>query len=1086
MKSTIKHLSLLIITLLTLGIHVSPVQTQTDPPGVDRPGFSLTDCPVEMPTGYSVECGMVTVPEDYTDPDGPMIKLAVAIVHSASPNPVPDPVLFIDGGPGGRTLDHLGFWLEYVNPLLARRDVIFFAQRGIAYSEPALECPEIDPRMSIWEGLGSIEPIIACRDRLTSLGIDLSAYNSAQNAADIAVLRKALGYEEWNLYGVSYGSRVALTVLRDHPQGVRSAILDSVQPIDTNIWLDDAGSAQVTLQTLFAACQADFVCRTVYPNLEQVYADVVNDLAADPVALEIVNSETGESKTEVLDGLAFNLFVVGSLPMPYTSGAPGLIYEVQAGNYEPIIAYHELTWEESKELEELPAAVGLSTAVMCNEEAPFVTLEEIEAMLAVYPADVNAFSAIGELSYALCQAWGVGPADPVENAPVVSDVPALFLAGEYDAALPSAVARRTAATLSNSTVAEFPGVGHSTVLAGECPLDVMDRFLDDPNTPPDTSCLTEMDTPQFYITVDPTRPVARIVAVLAGVGGLGILLYTAVGLGRLVGRGQIPWRVVLRRVAWWPLLLNVVFSVVLYLIAPAIDLTFFYEHSLAQMIVIVGPLVIAVQTALLVAPNDEPGLEMVLACPRPFHWLFVERVAVVLAGQTLATLVVMFVAWVLGEGVLMAMGGWIASVLFLSGLAAFVSVRSRKATMGVLIALLAWLVLGAMSSNMGEGLLPAVPFDFPFPWPRPLGLIQPLVWMAHPFLRPDSLTLADFCLNRVIVSALGLGLMALAVILLTDTERLLLGTRANFSLPRIKATVRLHRIITNKRDEKIGGNLWQKNNKLAQLGAMIRYELLMSWRRGTLRAVLLSILVFPQMFYLLNHVFGSVDGPTAVNLAMWPEAVRLMGTDDAILGHITTLVMIILLLPLMLAELVPLDRQYRVREIVDTLPITRNVYLAGKLLSVWPVIAIGMALSALLSGVLSWVQNGPFHVGVLTAFWITGLIPLALFTTQMSVMFSVGQPNRRRAILTGLVSSAVGLVACFILPVNDFLFAALIRDGLTLEQLADPLVRTASPSFPGAFSLNTWLRIGGTLVVMAAVWIVTARAMRRESWEKSQ
>jgi pimeloyl-ACP methyl ester carboxylesterase len=1105
MKPTIRHLSLIIILLTALGTCVSSLQAQTDLPDIDRPGFSPIECPIEMPAGYTIECGMVTVPEDHAQPDGPTIKLAVAVVHSISPHPAPDPVLFIDGGPGGRTLDNMSFWLEYVNPLLARRDVVFFVQRGIAYSEPALECPEIDPRMGILELLRSIEPFVACRDRLTGLGIDLSAYNSAQNAADIAVLRQALGYEEWNLYGVSYGSRVALTVLRDRPQGVRSAILDSVQPIDTNIMLDDAGSAKVTLQKLFAACQADFVCRTVYPNLEQVYADVVNDLAADPVALEIVNSKTGESKTEVLDGLAFNLMVVGSLDMPRTSGAPGLIYEVRAGNYESIIAYHESTWEESEELAELPAAAGHSMAMWCNDEAPFVTPEEIEEMLVAYPADVNAFAAIGELSYIACQAWGVGPADPVENVPVVSDVPALFLAGEYDAALPSTVARRTAETLSNSTVVEFPGAGHSVVLAGECPLDVMGSFLDDPSSAPDTSCLAKMDTPQFYVTVNPTRPVARIVAVLAGVAGLAILLYAVIRVGGLAERGQIPWRVVLRRVGWRSLVLNAVLSTALYLVAPAIDLTYFYERSLAQMIVIVGPLVIAIQTALLVAPDDEPGLETILACPRPFHWLFVERVAVVLAGQSLAALGVMAVgAWALGEGVLTAIGGWIASVLFMSGLAAFVSVRSRKATMGVLIALLAWLVLGAMSSNMGEGLLPAVPLDFPFPWPRPLGLIQPLVWMAHPFLRPDSLTLADFALNRVIVGALGLGLMALAMIMLTDTERLLLGTRAGKRTPKRQPTkiarVR-HSEERSDEESRIGGDgkkiLYflrslrmprskqlsrgvMADVKLAQLGAMVRYELLMSWRRGTLRAVLLSILVFPQMFYLINYVFGSADGPTTVNLTMWPAAVLLMGTDEAIMANITTLVMIILLLPLMLAELVPLDRQYRVREIVDTLPITRSIYLAGKLLSVWPTIAIGMALSALLSGVLTWTQNGPFHIGVLAAFWITGLIPLALFTAQMSVMLPAGQSSRRRAILMGLVASVVGLAACFILPVNGFLFAALIRDGLTLEQLADPLVRAAAPSFPDALSPNTLLRIGGTFVIMAAVWIATVRTMQRE------
>ena len=1114
MKPTIRHLSLLIMLLLALGTCVSPLQAQTDPPDIDRPGFSPIECPVEMPKGYTIECGMVTVPEDHAQPGGPTIELAVAVVRSMSLNPAPDPVLFIAGGPGGGALGDMSFWLEYMHPLLAKRDVVFFDQRGTGYSEPVMECPEIDPRATDpLEVYGLVGPITACRNRLTGMGIDLSTYNSAQNAGDIAALREALGYEEWNLYGVSYGSRVALTVLRDHSQGVRSAILDAMTPVEANLLLDDPANAQAGLQMLFAACQVDFVCRTVYPDLERAYTNTVNDLAANPVTLEIINSKTGESRTEVLDGVTFNGFVIGSLAMPQTSGAPGLVHEVRAGNYESIIASMEADWESESEkpVEESRAAIGLQLAVLCNEEAPFVAAEEMAEMLATHPTNVNFFAAFDEAIYKACQKWGIGPVDPLENAPVVSDIPALILAGEYDAARSPAAVRQAAEALANSTVVEFPGAGHSVVLANECPLTVMGSFLDAPTSALDTSCLAKMDTPQFCVTVDPTRPVARVVTVLAGVAGLAILLYAGIGLGRFIGQRQIPWRVILRRVGWRSLVLNAVLSAVLYLAAPAIDLTFFYEHSLAQIIVIVGPLVVAIQTALLVVPHDEPGLEMILACPRPFYWLFIERVAVTLAGQSLAALVVMAIgASVLGEGVLMAVGGWIASVLFLSGLAAFVSVRSRKATMGVLTALLTWIALGAASSAQADGvLLPAVPLDFPFPWPRPLGLVQPLVWMVHPFLRPDSLTLADFGLNRVIVGALGLGLIALAMAVLTDTERLLLGTRAGKRTPKRQPTkiarVR-HSEERSNEESRIGvegkitfcflrsfrmpkskqlSRRMTANVKLAQLGAMLRYELLMSWRRGTLRAVLLSLLVFPQMFYLINYVFGSAHLPTTVNLAMWPEAVRLMATDDAIMGNITTLAMIILLLPLMLAELIPLDRQYRVREIVDTLPITRNIYLAGKLLSVWPVIAIGMVLSALLSGVLVWTQNGSFHIGVLAAFWITGLIPLALFTSQMSVMLPAGQSSRRRAIPMGLVVSVVSLVACFVLPVNGFLFATLIRDGLTLEQLADPLVRAAAPSFPDALSPNTLLRIGSTLVIMVAVWVVTVRTMQREQSQHS-
>ncbi len=320
MKANIKYLILIIVVipmtavLLAPETRTKPVQAQVNLPGVDRPGFVPIECPANMLRGYAIECGMVTVPENHANPDGPTIKLAVAIVHSTSPNLAPDPLLFIAGGPGGRALDNVSFWLEYLHPLLARRDVVFFDQRGTGRSEPAMECLEIDIGVTDpLEAYGLVGAITACRDRLTDAGIDLSAYNSAQNAGDIAVLREALGYEEWNLYGVSYGSRVALTVLRDHSQGVRSAILDARTPVDADSLLEDPAHARSAFQKLFATCQTELVCQTAYPDLDQVNADTTNDLAANPVALEIANSITGESRTEALDGVEFYATLLGML-----------------------------------------------------------------------------------------------------------------------------------------------------------------------------------------------------------------------------------------------------------------------------------------------------------------------------------------------------------------------------------------------------------------------------------------------------------------------------------------------------------------------------------------------------------------------------------------------------------------------------------------------------------------------------------------------------------------------------------------------------------------------------------------------------
>lgn len=1076
MKLTFLHTGLLTTALCLLVLPTSPVQALTGSPPADNSEFSPVVCPIEIPAGYTVQCGTVTVPEDHARPEGPLIRLAVAIIHSLSAEPAPDPALFVHGGPGGGALESLSFVLEALGPLLVSRDLVLLDQRGTGYSEPALACPEIDATVTDpLVAFRLVEPLVACRDRLTALGIDLNAYNSAQNAADIARVRQALGYEVWNLYGVSYGARVVLTVLRDEPQGVRSVILDAITPVEADLLLEDPVYAQAALRRLFAACQDDLVCRTVYPNLEQVYDEVTRDLAANPILLEIVNAQTGESRTAILDGVLFNGYVIGALAMPQASGVPGLIYEVRAGNYESIVAALKSEWEAQEREPEPRPVIGLQMAVLCNEEAPFASPEALAEMLAAYPPDLHLLAAFDELLYTACQAWGIGPADPLEDTAVKSDVPALVLAGEYDAARTPADARRAVEALSNSTMVEFPGAGHSVVLAGECPQLVMADFLDDPGSLPDTSCVAEMDTPQSYVTVNPTRPGSRVVAVLAGIAGLAVLLHAGIVLGRLATRRQIAWRVILHRVGWRPLALSIALSVGLYLAAPAIDLTYFYEHSLAQTIVIVGPLVMAVQTAFLVTVDDEPGLEMLLACPRPFPWLSLERLAVALVGQVVVMLTLMVAgAWLLGERILPALGGWLASTLFLSGLAAFFAVRSRKATVGVLIALLAWLVLGVAGSDRADLLLPAVPLDYPPPWPRPLGLIQPLLWMAHPFLRPDALTLADFALNRVIVGGLGLGLLAWAMVLSANSERILLGAGARERAPREQR-------IQHPRARRDG---LLTNPGLARLGAMLRYEWLMGWRRGTQRLVLISVLLFPQMLYLIGCLFGPLmDESLVTSLSRFPELMLLLRTDAAVLANITTLLLIVLLLPLALSELIPLDRQYRVREILAALPLTPNLYLAGKLLSVWLTLLIGLILAALVSGALAWLQDGPYQAGTLAMFWIVGLIPLALFSAQAAVMFSAGQSSRRRAILTGLLAIPAVLAASFLLPVNRFLFAALLRSSLTPEKLADPAAIAALPPYPEMFAPDTLLRLGTTLAIMVLIWLATAWLIRRK--EKS-
>ncbi|MBN2305122.1 MAG: alpha/beta fold hydrolase [Anaerolineae bacterium] len=236
--------------------------------------FSTVPCPFNVPPEVNVTCGVLTVPENRQVANSGTIHLAVAIVPALSANPLPDPIFYLEGGPGGSALVGIDSW--YTSPYREQRTIILLEQRGTGFSEPSLNCSEMDNESE--DELGQVE---ACRDRLLAEGIDLTAYNSRENAADVEALRQALGYDQVNLYGISYGTRLALTVMRDYPAGLRAVVLDSVYPpnIDTN-YTASADTYQL-ISTMFADCAAQSACAQAFPNLEQRFYDALDQISAD-------------------------------------------------------------------------------------------------------------------------------------------------------------------------------------------------------------------------------------------------------------------------------------------------------------------------------------------------------------------------------------------------------------------------------------------------------------------------------------------------------------------------------------------------------------------------------------------------------------------------------------------------------------------------------------------------------------------------------------------------------------------------------------------------------------------------------------
>jgi pimeloyl-ACP methyl ester carboxylesterase len=259
------------------------------------PRFEPVDCPSDARLPVAFHCGYLIVRADRSQPDSPTLRLMVAIYASPRSDKQPDPIIFLNGGPGSATVIGAARTNQAFSNL-SERDIIYFDQRGTGYSEPDMTCPEIDAAdYANLAQAGSLEDHAArlleaartCHDRLIAAGVNPALYNSAASAADVADLRLALGYDEVNLLGLSYGTRLALTVMRDHPEGIRTVTLDSVYPPNVDLITPFSPNVQSIFDRIFAACATDTKCNSKYPDLPDVFSAVIDQMNTTPVTVMV-------------------------------------------------------------------------------------------------------------------------------------------------------------------------------------------------------------------------------------------------------------------------------------------------------------------------------------------------------------------------------------------------------------------------------------------------------------------------------------------------------------------------------------------------------------------------------------------------------------------------------------------------------------------------------------------------------------------------------------------------------------------------------------------------------------------------------
>lgn len=466
------------------------------------PRFEVGACPFEVPSGYDVTCGTVEVPEDHDDVgNGQRIVLPVAIFSSSAIDAAPDPMIYLSGGPGGDALEAIPFNFETAfAPYLEGRDVVLFDQRGTGFSSPSLACPEysetvlqnIEKDLSPEENVAlALEAIFACHERLLAEGVSLDVYNSAQSAADVAMLRQALGYTEWNLYGASYGSRLAQTIMRDHPEGIRSVVLDSTYPIAANLVTDTPRNVKRAIDLFFASCAEDEACERAFPDLENRFWTLLERYNEEPIRVAVPDVFTGEVYDTTMRGDSLLALLFQSLYSPeLTALFPQMVDNAENGKTELLGGYLGTMLANLNFM-----SLGMMFSVQCHEEVQFTDAGELADAVAAFPELEELFVnsvATGLLALPVCEQWQSGTAGQWENESISSDIPTLIINGELDPITPPEWGRQVMEGLSQAYFFEYPGQGHAPGLSHVCPRSMVMAFLEDPFRSPPDACRLEM------------------------------------------------------------------------------------------------------------------------------------------------------------------------------------------------------------------------------------------------------------------------------------------------------------------------------------------------------------------------------------------------------------------------------------------------------------------------------------------------------------------------------------------------------------------------------------------------------------------
>ena len=488
------------------------------------PRLDRETCPFEPPPGERVECFVLVVPENRAKPTARQVRLRLAVLKATRPA-VAEPLVYLAGGPGNAPLvastaggDALieGDWWERTEGIRRRRDVILLSQRGAGGSDPNLDC--FDPKNNEpakarrWKVTSQQELAILerCRAGIDRRGIDLGMYITEALADDVADLASALGLKTINLFGVSYGTRWALEVMRRHPGLVRAAVLDGVYPPHVNGEQQEPEIVGRAFDRLYADCAADAACIKRHPALRTALEDTV--IAAEREPLEVTLTLENEPSVAWLDSTKLMKVLLHMMRQGDVAWIPETIAAIGRGDLRLLQIFAEdqenngygglldLLEENDRQFD------GLYNSIECRETWPAV--DQAARRLSIARNGIYGLNAKANDFDYLCLAWRVAAAPTEERQPVASAVPTLLLSGGFDWITPPAWAEQAAKHLSASRHVVVRTKGHAVVFQDECAARLLAAFIDNPAPKQPLSCRTDMP-PDFASAYEAARDLSQ-------------------------------------------------------------------------------------------------------------------------------------------------------------------------------------------------------------------------------------------------------------------------------------------------------------------------------------------------------------------------------------------------------------------------------------------------------------------------------------------------------------------------------------------------------------------------------------------------